>query len=203
RTLAPDPSKVQIWIEHEGTRYILQPEMNSAVQKPNQAQDAPVFLTARTTRQIIGPAQVRIFNPLRGEQGGQSDAVPIEIVDEVLPPEIISVSEATAEELAPLRQMYEAQLSAGRKFPSYDPGRRYITIRARGLDYNPRFVRISFEQAGRRTTLAPSDFSLYSADMLIVRAPEGLRPGEAQIIIENRGGDSFSPPAAKSFELTR
>lgn len=202
RTLAPDASKTMILIEQGGTRYTIKPEMNSAVRRPNQEPDAPVFLTVRPTRQIIGAAQVRVLNPLRGEQGGMSAATPLEIVDEVLPPEIISVNEATAAELAPLRQMYEAQRAAGGTFQEYDPNSRYVTIRARGLDYNPRFVRIRFEQEGRSAILSPADFSLYGEERLIVRLPRDTKPGAIQISIENRGLETFSTPVTKMFELS-
>lgn len=200
RTLAPDASKAMVLIEQGGTRYTIQPEMNSAVRGPHQEPDAPVFLTVRPTRQIIGPAQVRVLNPLRGEEG-MSQPTPLEIVDEVMQPELISVNEATASEVAPLREMYEAQRAAGRTFQEYDPGNRYVTIRARGLDYNPSFVRIRFEQEGRRAVLSPADFSLYSDERLIVRLPKEIKPGTVQISIENRGLETFSAPVTKTFTL--
>jgi hypothetical protein len=68
----------------------------------------------RTTKEIIGKAQVRIFNQLRGQQTGMSEPVAIEILDEPLPPELLGVSESTASDLAPLRQRYEIQTRAGR-----------------------------------------------------------------------------------------
>ena len=84
RTLAPDPSQTLVSIEQDTARYIAKPEGNSALRMPNKSPDAPVMLIVRPTRQIIGPAQVRVFNSLKGEQGGLSPAIPVEIVDEAL-----------------------------------------------------------------------------------------------------------------------
>ena len=82
--------------------------------------------------------------------------MPIEIVDEALPPEIISVSESTDADLSHLREIYEVQHRAGRPFALYDPQRRYLMIRGRGIDPNPRFVRIALEQNGQSVTLGSS-----------------------------------------------
>ncbi|MFN2406776.1 MAG: hypothetical protein ABR594_12035 [Pyrinomonadaceae bacterium] len=49
----------------------------------------------RTTRELIGRVQLRVLNPLRGEQTGMSAPVPLEIGDEVFPPVLMSVSEST------------------------------------------------------------------------------------------------------------
>jgi hypothetical protein len=202
RTLAPDPSQTLVLIEHDTARYILKPETNTALRQPNKAPDAPVVLIVRPTREIIGPAQVQVFNSLKGEQGGVSPAVPIEIVNETLPPEIISVGESTAAELARLRESYEVQRRAGRPFPPYDPLRRYLTIRGRGIDPNPRFVRIVLEQDGQSVTLGLADFSSVSTDLLIVRLPVAATSGPAKMTIVNVGSDSLSVAVSRDFELS-
>ncbi len=200
RTLEPDPSKTVVIFEQQGTRYIVQPEMNSA-RAPWRKPDDPVFMTARPTRQIIGPARIRVFNSLRGEQVGSSQPIDIEIVDEVLPPEIISVNEATSDDLVSLRQMYEAQRNAGRPFREYDPTRRYLAIHASGLDPNPHFARIRLQQQGNSATLSYADFSLYGNDRLIVRLPENFHSGPILISIQNRGAERYSAPVTKTFKL--
>jgi hypothetical protein len=202
RTLAPDPSQTLVLIEHDTARYIVKPESNSALRMPNKSPDAPVALIVRPTREIIGPAQVRVFNSLKGEQGGASPAVAIEIVEEALPPEIISVGESTDADLAHLREMYEAQGRAGRPFPPYDPQRHYLTIRGRGIDPNPRFVRIALEQNGQSVTLGLADFSYASAELLIVRLPSEATSGPAKISIVNVGLESFSVPVIRNLELS-
>jgi len=130
-----------------------------------------------------------------------SAPVPLEIVDEVLPPEVSGVAESTDAELDRLRQMYAAQKEAGKEFHAYDPNRRYLTIRAHGVDYNPKFVRITLEQADKKFTLSPNDFSLFSNDALIVRLPKELKGGNVKVTIENFGGDRYSTPVTKSFAL--
>ena len=201
RTLEPSPKETQVVVEQENARYFATIEKNSALIGPSKAPDAPVSFIVRTTRQIIGRVQIRVLNPLRGEQGGLSAPVALEIVDEVLPPELIGVAESTDVELERLRQMYAAQQEAGKEFHAYDPTRRYLTIRARGIDYNPRFVRITLEQPDRKFTLSRNDFSLYSNDALIVRLPKELTGGNVKLTIENSGGDRYSTPVTKSFVL--
>jgi hypothetical protein len=72
----------------------------------------------------------------------------------------------------------------------------------RGVDYNPNFVRITLEQAGKKFMLAPSDFSSFSGEGLLVRLPIGLTAGEVKFTIENSGGDDrYSTPATKTFVL--
>lgn len=201
RTLEPSPKETQVIVEQDNARYFATIEKNSALIGPSIEPDRPVGLFVRTTRQIIGRVQIRVLNPLRGEQTGLSAPVDLEIVDEVLPPELIGVGESTELDLVRLRQMYAAQKEAGKEFHAYDPNRRYLTVRARGVDHNARFVRITLEQAGQKFTLSPSDFSLYSNDALIVRLPKELRGGDVKFTIENFGGDRYSVPVTKSFVL--
>ena len=202
RTLEPSPKETQVIVEQENARYFATIEKNSALIGPSKEPDAPVGMFVRTTRQLIGRVQIRVLNPLRGEQTGLSAPVPLEIVDEVLPPELFGVSESTDAEVERLRQMYASQKEAGKDFPPYDPNGRYLTLRVRGIDYNPSFVRITLEQAGQKFTLSPADFSLYSNEALIVRAPQGLTGGNVKLTIENSGGDRYSTPVTKSFVLS-
>jgi len=97
--------------------------------------------------------------------------------------------------------MQAMQKEAGKELRIYDPNRRHLTIRAQGIDYNPKFVRITLEQNGQKFTLSPSDFALYSNDSLIVRLPKDLKGGNVKFTIENSGGDRYSTPVTKSFVL--
>ena len=201
RTLEPSPKETQVIVEQENARYFATIEKNSALIGPSKEPDAPVAFFVRTTRQLIGPVQIRVLNPLRGEQSGMSAPVPLEIVDEVLPPEVSGVGESTAAEMDRLRLMRAAHEEAGKEFQVYDPQRRYLTIRARGVDYNPKFVRITLEQGNQKFTLSPHDFSLYSNEALIVRLPEDLTGGNVKLTIENFDGERYSTPVTKSFVL--
>lgn len=201
RTLEPSPKETRVIIQQENFRYFATIEQNSTVFGPSKEPDAPVGLFVRTTREIIGPVQIRVLNPSRGEQTGMSAPWTLEIVDEVLPPELISVNESTDEDLARIRQMYETQKQAGRDFPVYDPARRYLTVRARGVDYNPKFVRMTLEQGDQKFTLSPSDFSLYAFDALIMRLPKDLKGGDVKLTVENSDGDRYSTPVTKTFVL--
>ncbi|HEY0726026.1 MAG TPA: hypothetical protein VGD41_18955 [Pyrinomonadaceae bacterium] len=201
RTLDPSPKETRVVIEQDNARYFATIEQNTALFGPGQEPDAPVGLFVRTTRQLIGRVQVRVLNPLRGEQVGLSEPVPLEIVDEVFAPELTSVAEATATDLLRLRQMYEIQKKAGREFPEYDPDSRYLMIKVRGVDFNPNYIRITLEQGGEKYTLSFADFSSYSSDGLIVRLPDELTGGNVKFTIENSGGDRYSKPATKSFVL--
>jgi hypothetical protein len=200
RTLDPDPAKTVIVMEQGSARYVVPVERSSLKFGPRET-DAPVLFFVRTTKEIIGKAQIRVFNQLRGLQTGMSEPVAIEILDEPLPPDLLDVGESTAGDLAPLRQRYEIQTRAGEVFPEFDPQRKYVTIHVKGIDYNPNFVRVTFEQDGRSFLLRPMDFSSYGNDTLIVRQPKELKAGPANITIENRGADSFSVPVSKTFEI--
>ncbi|MFN2493992.1 MAG: hypothetical protein ABR501_14030, partial [Pyrinomonadaceae bacterium] len=85
--------------------------------------------------------------------------------------------------------------------PQIDPLRKYATIRARGIDYNPRFVRITLEQNGKTFVLTAEHFLSYSHNQVIVRLPQDVKSGEAKLIIENRGVDSYSSPVSQLFTL--
>jgi hypothetical protein len=195
------PKLTSVIFEQGDARYVATIEQNSALFGPGTASDAPVGLFVRTTRQLIGRVQLRVLNPLRGEQSGMSEPVPLEIVDEVTPPELTSVGEATDAELAPLKEMYAIQKRAGKEFPEYDPDSRYLMIKVRGVDYNPNFVRITLEQGGEKFELSSEDFSTYSSDGLIVKLPEDLKEGNVKFTIENSAGDRYSKPVTKSFVL--
>ena len=203
RTLEPSPKETQVIVEQDNARYIATIEQNSILAGPSKSPDAPVALLIRTTHQLTGRVQVRVLNPLRGEQTGMSAPVPVEIVDQVLPPEVIGVNESTDADLQRLREMYEAQKQAGKEFPNYDPARRYITVRVRALDYNPKFVRLTLEQGDRKFTLSRKDVSLYSGDVLIIKLPQELTGGEMKLTIENSDGDRYSTPATQAFVIRR
>ena len=102
-----------------------------------------------------------------------------------------------------MKEMYRLAQEAGKEFTSYDPRSRYLRIDARGIDYSPEFVRITLEQAGKKITLARSDFASYSGEGLLVRLPKGLSAGEVKFTIENSAGDEdrYSTPATKTFVL--
>ena len=200
RTLNPDPAKTVIVIEQDSARYIVPIEKSSLKFGPAES-DAPVLFFLRPTSQIIGKAQIRVFNQLRTEPSGMSEPVPIEILSEPLPPSLLEVRESTAADLAPLRQKYELQRSAGRTFPEFDPDRKYVTLHIKGIDFNPNYVRITFEQSGKTYTLKFADFSSYGEDRLIVRQPKELTGGPTRVTVENRGSDSYSVPVSKTFEI--
>jgi hypothetical protein len=203
RTLEPEPKQTQVIIEQGNARYFATVEKTTAAFGPSAAPDGPVGLLVRTTRQLTGRVQIRVLNPLRGEEAGLSAPVPLEIVDEVLPPEVLSVAESTDDDLAQLKQMYAMQQEAGKRGGPYDPTRRYLTIHATGIDYNPKFVRITLEQAGRKLTLSASDFAIYQNEGVIVRMPKDLKAGNVKFTIENSDGERYSTPVTKSFALQR
>ena len=202
RTLEPSPKDTRVVIEQENARYFATIEHNTALVGPSKAPDVPVGLFVRITRELIGRVQIRALNPLRGEQTGLSAPVTIEVVDEVLPPELTSVNESTENDLLQLKEMYDMAKQAGKEFASYDPNGRYLTVRARGVDYNPSFVRVTLEQGDKKITLPRDGFSSFSGDLLIVKLPKGLAAGEVKVTIENSGGDDrYSTPATTTFVL--
>jgi hypothetical protein len=205
RALDPDPSKVSVVFEsQDGTRVNVKPEMNSAVRAPEASPDVPVFLIVRAPKQLTGDVRVKLLNPAREEYAGaSSEPAQVEIVSEVIAPEVTDVAEAGEAEISHLRQLSAAQPADPRMRPVYDSSARYVVIRATGLDPNPEFLRVRMEQEGRApVTLDRGDFALFSHNSLIVRAPKGLRPGTVRLTIENRGANGYSAPVIKTFELS-
>jgi len=202
RWLAPDPSKTLIVLEQGSERVELKPELNTAARGGRVSANAAAILIARVDDDLTGKVNVRVYNPARGEQQGLTDGIPIEIVEEVVPPLAIKVSEASKQDLAMLRALRSESLKQGRDFHEYDPDARYVTIQAIGLDHNPNFVRITFEQSGRKFTLKYADYSLTMGDRLVVRVPDAINAGSVQLTIQNSAGDRLSDPVITTVEIT-
>ena len=199
RALEPSPKETRVIIEQDQARYLASIEQNPFLSASKES-DTPVALFVRPTRELIGRVQIRVLNPLRG-QTGVSEPVTVEIVDQVLPPELIGVSESTDADLQRLKQMYETQKQAGNEFAAYDPDNRYLTIRAQGIDSNPQFIRVTLEHADQKFTLSRDDYSSFSGEVLIVRLPDELIGGVVKVTIENSDGERYSTPVSKSFVL--
>ena len=124
-------------------------------------------------------------------------------MSEAVAPEVSGVAEASEAELSQLRRLAEAQSRDPRVRPVYEPSARYVSIRGTGFDPNPKFLRVRMEQEGREpVTLGRGDFSLFSHNALIVRAPKGFRTGAVRVTVENRGANGYSAPAVRTFELS-
>lgn len=201
RRLQPEPDKVVAVLEQEGRRVELKPERNSALYGAGE-QSPLTFLVVRVGKEITGKATLRVWHPVRGA-AGLSEAISIEILDEVQAPEVIKVSDATKQDIAQLSTMREQVMKAGRTFAEYDPKYRYVTIRANRLDYSPNHTRIVFQQGGKSYTLQYEDYSLSMGDHIVVRLPEPIKPGEVTVTIQNRGAGRLSAPVVRVFEVTQ
>ncbi len=193
--------RTRLWLSQDGRRIELKPEINSALQQGLPFRSGPALLIVRVGGELTGKVLVRVYNPARGEEGGMSDGVPIEIVDEVLPPVVSDVSEASRQDISQLSSLRQRALSAGLEFREYDPRRKYVAIQATGLDYNPNFRRIQFEQGGVTYTLVYDDYSLSMPGRLVVRVPEGFSPGPVRVTIQNRGAAGFSNAITRTFVM--
>ncbi|HEX8286118.1 MAG TPA: hypothetical protein VF588_22350 [Pyrinomonadaceae bacterium] len=205
RALDPDPDKVEVVFETPDGAWSFKakPVGMSAAHARAAPPDAPVLLIVRAPKQITGDVRVRVHNPARADyEGAASEPAQVEIVSEPIAPEVQSVSEASAAELSQLRQISSAQGADPRVRPAFEPGVRYVSIRATGLDPDPRYLRVRFEQEGRgAVTLERSDFALYSNGALVVRLPKGFGSGRVTVSVENRGADGYSAPVVRTFEL--
>jgi hypothetical protein len=86
--------------------------------------------------------------------------------------------------------------------PAYEQGVRYASIRATGLDPDPRYLRVRMEQEGRGSvTLERGDFALFTSNALLVRIPRSFGSGAVTVSVENRGANGYSTPVVKTFEL--
>jgi hypothetical protein len=206
RALDPDPSKAEVVFETPDGAwgFKVKPEMNSAARNPSTPPDAPVLLIVRAPKQVTGTVRVRLVNPARADyEGATSEAAQVEIVPEVIPPEVQSVGEANEEELSRLRQISAAQGASPRARPVYEPSVRHVAIRATGLDHDPGHLRIRMEQEGREAvTLGRSHFALFTNGAVIVRVPQGFAAGTVRVSVENRGAAGYSAPVVRTFELS-
>ncbi|MEW6129707.1 MAG: hypothetical protein AB1757_21895 [Acidobacteriota bacterium] len=203
KRLVPNPMETRIILEQNSQRIVLKPERNSAEFMPGQDVSLPVFLVIRIGKELIGNVTLRVFNPARGEQAGLSDSIPLEIVNEVVPPTLKKVNEATNQDLSPLRMMRQMAIDAGRDFPEYNPNARYVTITAFGLDFDPNNLRIRFIQGGKEFTLKFADYSVSLNEMFIVRLPDEIIPGLVQVAIQNKADGRWSEAVTKEFEVTK
>ncbi|MET0647040.1 MAG: hypothetical protein ABW208_10495 [Pyrinomonadaceae bacterium] len=198
RTLDPDPSKTLVIFETPdgASSRGATPEMNSAVAMPSLPPDAPVFILVRAPHDLTGAVRVRLVNPARADyEGASSEPVQVEVVREALAPEVQGAAEANADELARLRDLGAARPA--------DSATRYVSIRVAGIDPNPRFLRVRFEQEGRAAaTLGEGDLILFTGQSLIVRLPKGFAPGALRVSVENLGASGYSAPSAATFELS-
>jgi hypothetical protein len=206
RALDPDPSQAVVVFETPdgASSYRARIEINSAVIMPSLPPDAPVFLLVRAPKELTGAVHVRLVNPARADyEGASSEPAKIEVLAEALAPEVLGASEASAEELSRLREMASAQPPGSRRAPLYDPSSRHVSIRVRGLDMNPEFVRVRFAQEGRATaTLVRDDFLLYTGESVVVRLPKGFGAGTVRVSVENLGAAGYSAPALATFQLS-
>lgn len=202
--LEPDPSKALIVLEQGSERVELEPEMNSATLRGGLTGPASAVLFARILdTDLRGKVMARVYNSAKGERDGLSEGTEIEIVDEVVPPLGLKVSEAGKSELAMLRALRDEALKHGREFKDYDPNARYVTIRAIGLDYNPNYIKVTFEQDGRQYVLKFADFSLSMDERLVVRVPDAIKLGSVKITIQNKGEEGLSDPVIETIEITQ
>ncbi|HEY0169755.1 MAG TPA: hypothetical protein VGB98_01795 [Pyrinomonadaceae bacterium] len=206
RALDPNPDKVEVVFETpDGAwSFKVRPEKMSTVRLQATTPDAPVLLIVRAPKQITGDVRVRVHNPARADyEGASSEPAMIEIVSEPVAPEVESVGEASEAELSQLRQIISSAQATGlRVRPAFEPGARYVSIRAAGLDPDPRYRRVRFEQEGRApVTLEHTEVALYSNGVLLVRLPKGFGAGRVSLSVENRGASGYSAPAVKTFEL--
>lgn len=205
RALEPDPSKAVVVFETPdgASSHRAEPELNSAVMMPSMPADVPVFLVVRAPKQLTGAVNVRLVNPARADyEGASSEPVQIEVTAAALAPEVLGASEAGEDEVAQLRRLGAAQPPDPRTAPLYDPSSRYVSIRVRGLDPNPNFVRVRFAQEGRATaTLGREDLLLHTGESVVVRLPKGFAAGVVRLSVENRGASGYSEPARATFQL--
>ena len=191
-SFGPDPSGIRIVLSRGSESHTLKPEFNSAMYGGRRGK--PVVLMARPQPGLIGRFEVTVVNPGQPEPVNRSNTVALEILEEIVAPQLIRVNQASDEDLSMLRRMYEQVRAAGREFQEYNPRFRYLAIRARNLDTNPHNCSIQYEQGGVQYTLKYEDYSMSMGDLMIVRIPASIKPGSMRVVIANRSGDLLSQP---------
>ena len=89
RTLNPDPAKTVVVIEQGSARYIVPIERSSLKFGPAES-DAPVLFFLRPTAGDYRQSADSRFQPIATGTSGMSEPVPIEILSEPLPPDLLT-----------------------------------------------------------------------------------------------------------------
>src|SRR5262245_38058936 len=111
----------------------MKPERNTAL-RTGSGPDLPVSHVVRLPPAITAPVSISVLNRSVGETGGLSDPITIEVAREAIPPRLLQVGLATESELLPLKRFSAlAPKSVGDACSTYEPTRRYMTIRADDL----------------------------------------------------------------------
>jgi len=196
-----DPSEFVVILEQDSSRKIIKPERALSSKYPGIS--APMILFFRAPAELRGKFTISVADLSRALKTKSANGIELEIGEEVLPPIITRIIEASKQDIGMLAAMREEALRSGHEFREYDPSRRYVTIQATGIDYEATHVRIRFSQGNRAFLLGPDDFSLSLGDRRVVRVPEGIMPGQVLITVQNIGFDKTSDPATGIVEITQ
>jgi len=196
-----DPSKFVVVLEQGSSRTLVKPERSLASNYVGGS--APVILYVRAPADLSGKFTLTVADESRGLKTRSADGVDLEISEDVLPPAITRIIQASKQDIGMLTAMREEALRSGNEFRDYDPFYRYVTIQATGIDYEPTHVRIRFVQGSRSFTLGPADFALSVGDRLVVRVPQEIMPGQVLINVQNIGFNRTSDPATGVVEITQ
>jgi hypothetical protein len=196
-----DPSEFVVILEQGSSRKIIKPER---VLAPNyRGKSVPVILFMRAPAELKGKFTVSVADESRALKTTSVSEIELEIGEDVLPPIVTRIIEASKQDIGMLAAMREQALRSGNEFRDYDPLRRYVTIQATGIDYEPTHVRIRLSQGNRNFLLAPEDFALSLGDRHVIRLPEQIVPGEVLITVQNIGFHKTSDPATGVVEITQ
>jgi hypothetical protein len=203
RSLNPRPRDTMVIVSSPTRVQAIRPEVNSAVTS-QAGPDSPAIIVARLDNLVPDSYKVQIFNPALGEVAGLSNVVAVEVVSEILPPELIDVRAATDQDLRMLKQLTPfAPKSAGTACATYDPNRRYMTLQTNNLDANSNYVSVLLETEGRTYKLIWDDYCTERGGTQVIRLPVDIKPGTVKVTIANRTKEGMSRPVTGSFVIDR
>ena len=203
RSLNPQPREAMVIVSSPARAQSIRPEVNSAVTS-QAGPDSPARIIARLNNLDPGSYKLQIFNPAQGEVAGLSNAVDVEVIGEIIPPELIDVRASTDQDLRMLKQLTPyAPKSAGNACATYDPARRYMTLEANNLDANLNYVSLVLETEGKTYKLVWDDYCTSRQGTEVIRLPIDIKPGTVKVTIANRTKYGMSRPVTGSFVIER
>jgi hypothetical protein len=196
-----NPDSLQVVLEKSGRLKTIKPERTAS---PGIFQGRQsILLKVRAPADFIGKVNVRVTARLGDSEISSGENVELDITDEIQPPIIRRVLETTKQDIRMMATMREQAERGGLKH-FYDPAQRYVTIEALGFEYDTRHVRVRFTQQGRSYTLSSlEDIPLSLGDRVIVRLPDEITIGQAQVSFENIALGQYSVPATGLVEITQ
>ncbi|HYE71828.1 MAG TPA: hypothetical protein VEF04_00800, partial [Blastocatellia bacterium] len=207
RVLSKDADGTAIVIEKDGQRAFIKPDFNSVSNNRISysvgpgVEEPPALLMARVGNVLTGKVTVRIFDQSEKQGFGISEGVPLEIVNEVLSPLIVSIREPGSNDIIMIQQIQNAAAQSRQTGPEFNRQDKYLIIEAAALDPMIENVVIELEQGGKTFQVKREDVTLSLGSLLLIKLSKNIEAGPIEVRVANRAFGLQSKFASKTVEI--